>query len=120
MTTKTQEVLQAMFLENTGYSVLDSGGENGRNFQQNQSKVFGEDDVVVDVYDKTDVVVTFDCYMFLVENLTYDNEMQTAYENYAETTDDWGLPVMEEFAKQIEDVEIARLMLFFKSTGGVM
>ncbi len=84
--TDTKKMLAEMLTQNTGTHFLDSGGQSGRNFQQNagvnfeaqpastyKAYIMGNND------DKLDLVVTHNVYHWLAERVEYDAELQAAF-----------------------------------------
>jgi len=101
--TETEQVLQAMFTENTGRALCDSGGAYGRNWQRNQGVNFLETpEVTVDRFGFHPRVSAFHMLNDLV---TYDPEMQARFEAYvAEHDHPSNLVDMEAFVEdEIED-----------------
>ncbi len=91
-TSKTAEKVAEMMLENTGTHFLDSGGANGRAWQQNQGTVFAETPVAVLEISKYGIEFTIGTYHFLTEKLTWDEEGNQALD---EMEEEWGGAVKE-------------------------
>jgi len=95
--TKTEAVILEMLLENTGKSMLDSGGDHGRAWQRNQAS--GAEAIT------EAPAVTFDygspvlsVYHFLTEHLEYAPMLDAAYSVWDEThPDDGWLETVDSF-----------------------
>lgn len=83
----TREVLHSMFTENTGVHICDSGGLNGRAWQQNRENhpevqpevkvtFYGEDGEAVEVFQQ------INAYKWCLHNLEYSPEWQTKFEKH--------------------------------------
>lgn len=67
------EVLQEMFTENTGKHMLDSGGDNGRQWQRNQTRDFEKEPTAeIEYYDGKFSHVNVNTYHYLKEVLEVD------------------------------------------------
>lgn len=71
LTTSTREVVAGMLCENTGVSILDSGGDSGRHWQRNTGLTVSDwecrPSVTVDEYGD----VSVDVFHYMVANLDY-------------------------------------------------
>lgn len=99
--------LVSMLKENTGIAMMDSGGESGRAWQQNQGKNFeGERSFKIELNSRNDFIVTLSTYHFLKEKLqmTPSSEaLQRKFKAFAKKHEDaYDLSNMEEFAEQLE------------------
>lgn len=93
-TTSTADVLAAMFTENTGRHMLDSGGAYGRNFERNAGREFLNEptasfDICRDVW-----YVQRSTFHFLNERLEFDAERQAEFDKVAETMPDDSWPAV--------------------------
>ena len=101
-TTNTAEVLAAMFTENTGAHLLDSGGAYGRNWERHQGKTVRDflaaPYLVIDRYG-----VTVDAFQYLNERLSFDRVIDAAFQNFLDLNEEeFGyLEAMEEFPKTL-------------------
>jgi hypothetical protein len=97
-TTNTAEVLAALFTENTGAHLLDSGGAYGRHWERHQGKTVRDflaaPELTIDAYG-----VTRDAYRWLVDRLDYDPVMDAAFQAFLDLNQEvFGyLEAMEEF-----------------------
>lgn len=91
----TADVLAAMFTENTGRHMLDSGGAYGRNFERNAGRV--TDDFMAEPhgYYREYTGPTLSTFHFLHDRLDFDAELQAEFDAYCEADDIWGLPAAE-------------------------
>jgi hypothetical protein len=98
---ETERVLIEMMTENTGRHMLDSGGAYGRNWEQNQDLGF----VKAPAVELSDygVYVSHNVYHWLKERVTYDEELDTRFQEFCKGREDthW-LQDMEEFAESLE------------------
>lgn len=106
----TGRKLAAMFHENTGRAMLDSGGAYGRHWERNQGKDFNKVPEAVSEFSihngKLEVSVTVDAYHWLVERLWYDADMQRKFKrfsNRADNRDSYNLELMEQFPKFLKE-----------------
>jgi hypothetical protein len=117
---QTEKVLVTMMRENTGASILDSGGAYGRAWQRALKEDFGKRERAtvegrVSHYNgKTELCldVTIDLFSYLAEKLTYDRAMTRQFEKFSklpENENDHWLDMMHEFPKWIADKRDARL-----------
>lgn len=98
--TETAEVLAAMLAENTGTSILDSGGAYGRHWQRNAGKTaadwLGEPAATVDRYG-----VTLSVFHYLLARLEHSPELESRWAEHVEANPDEGwVYLMESFAGQ--------------------
>jgi hypothetical protein len=80
MTSKTDEVLLGMLLENTGCHFLDSGGDSGRHWQQNQQRDIVNEPPSVLSFRYGDISVTHRVFHWLRERITCDDEATDAFD----------------------------------------
>ena len=117
---QTERVLAMMMRENTGASILDSGGAYGRAWQKALTEDFskrerGTVEGRVSHYNgKTELCldVTIDLFSFLSEKLTYDRAMTRQFEKFAklpENENEHWLGMMREFPEWISDKRGASL-----------
>lgn len=111
--TLTQRVLVHMLRENTGASILDSGGTSGRAWQQNQLVDFFARPRATATFRaytygdrpmKLEIDFTLDVFHFLSNAADYDRAMTRAYNKFAalpENADDCHLGLMEAFPEWI-------------------
>jgi len=98
--TKTQEILQEMLKENTGRSMLDSGGAYGRNWERNQGVDFmAQPESVLDFC--WGLSVTHNVFHWLTEKLDYAPELDAAFHGWAESSGECWL---EDMKKWVEDI----------------
>lgn len=88
----TAHKLAAMFTENTGRSMLDSGDAYGRQWERNQGLALGDFLARPEVTVDADGEITVDMFNFLNERLTYDARLDGAWQAFdAEHPDlSWG------------------------------
>jgi hypothetical protein len=113
----TERVLVHMMRENTGASILDSGGAYGRAWQRNLTRDFSQVEdatlsghVYVSTYGKDagknvlSLDVTIDLFTYLASRLDYDRALTRAFRKFSAERDSrsW-LEDMEEFPKYIAD-----------------
>jgi hypothetical protein len=96
--TRTEEAVYEMLIENTGRHLLDSGGENGRSWQRNQSKSI-EDfrNEPRTIFDTKYYDATVSLFHHLTEKLTYSPEYTEDFNDWAGQRDDSWLELMEEY-----------------------
>jgi hypothetical protein len=75
----TAHKLAAMFTENTGRSMLDSGGAYGRAWERNQGLTVGDFLARPEVTVEPDGELTVDMFNFLNERLTYEPRLDGAW-----------------------------------------
>jgi len=89
----TKQIIFSMLTENTGTHMLDSGGDNGRHWQQNQ-------DLTIEALDKAEgatfdpwsikygeISVTINLYHFLTDRLEHDAEKSEALDAFGRSED---------------------------------
>lgn len=102
-TTNTADILAAMFTENTGRHMLDSGGAYGRNWERHAGKTV-EAFTAAPTATADDYGVTVDAFHWLLDRVTYAPQLQEQLELFAaENPDEWGLALAEAFAGQYDD-----------------
>lgn len=95
---QTKAVLAAMFTENTGRAMCDSGDYYGRSWQQNQGKTVAdfekepEAKLHVSLYrhsepPKAELLVTVSAYHFLKDRLSFEEWLQRAFDAYVAGTE---------------------------------
>lgn len=105
------KVIAEMLTENTGISMLDSGGASSRGWQQNQGRDFKKEDaVIVEAYEDDDqVTIYFNLFHFLTSYLELNDntkKLQKKFDKFArspEQEDEVWLVSMEEFASMMDD-----------------
>jgi hypothetical protein len=104
---QTKKVLASMLRENTGASVLDSGGAYGRSWQRNLAKPFWEEPATaleVHVYDgHASFEVTHNVFHWLAERLTYDRGMTKRLRKLGEREDLYGMRLAERFPEWLAE-----------------
>jgi hypothetical protein len=117
---QTEKVLVTMMRDNTGASILDSGGAYGRAWQRALKEDFGKRERAtvegrVSRYNgKTELCldVSIDLFSYLAEKLTYDRAMTRQFEKFSklpENENDHWLGLMRAFPEWIADKRDARL-----------
>src|SRR5271166_509568 len=122
---QTQKVLACMMRENTGASILDSGGAYGRAWQRALKEDFGKREratlearVSTSPYGRRpnvlelDLSVTIDLFTFLSEKLEYDRALTRQFEKFSalpENEDGHWLDLMRAFPEWIADKRGASL-----------
>ena len=118
---QTERVLAVMMRENTGASILDSGGAYGRAWQRALREDFGKREraTVEGRVSKTRegkselwLDVTIDLFSYLSEKLTYDRAMTRQFEKFAalpENENEHWLGMMRAFPDWIADKRRSRL-----------
>jgi hypothetical protein len=117
---QTERVLVRMMRENTGASILDSGGAYGRAWQRALKEDFGKRERTrlearVGSYSNEaslDLDVTIDLFTYLSEKLTYDRAMTRQFEKFAklpENENEHWLGLMRAFPEWIADKRGERL-----------
>lgn len=89
---ETDRELAAMFTENTGRHMLDSGGAYGRNWERNAGKA-AEDflaapEATIEVWSNNDWYVTRDTFHFLRTRLEYDADLNAELDTFADLNPD--------------------------------
>jgi hypothetical protein len=118
---QTEKVLAMMMRENTGASILDSGGAYGRAWQRALKEDFSKREratIEGQVYknhegkNELSLDVTIDLFSYLSEKLTYDRAMTRQFEKFAklpENEHEHWLGMMREFPEWIADKRGGRL-----------
>jgi len=87
--TATQSVLHDMFTENTGMSMMDSGGDGNRHWQRNQEVVdFREREPFTYSFDGSYLEITKDLFWHLNDALEYDPLGTTKFERWVKGDED--------------------------------
>jgi hypothetical protein len=108
----TKQVILAQLQENTGRHMLDSGGAYGRNWERNQGKTwddFTKDPVRLEAHvytygdvPKLELLGTISLAAWMENNLTYNAELQAAYDAFCKRVDpdndDYDMSLMMQFA----------------------
>lgn len=85
----TAQVLHDMLKENTGVHMLDSGMSCGRHWQRNQARDF-DNEPETTITGRWDYVeVTHNVYHWLKNRLTYNEELDQRFRDYAHRDDDY-------------------------------
>jgi len=79
---KTAEVLKGMLTENTGTHFMDSGGANGRHWQQNQSVDFDAQPETVLTFKWGYLSITHNVYHWLKSRLEFNQEIDDAFNDF--------------------------------------
>lgn len=104
--TKTEKVIEAMLKENTGISMLDSGGAYGRHWEKNQDRDFEKESPCDLSFEDGKAQVEHNLYHWLVERLEFDAKVQEDFDQFAqlgENEDKGWLVVMEAYPKFLRD-----------------
>lgn len=117
--TLTERTLVKMFRENTGASILDSGGAYGRGWQRALKRDFSKRvpaTYTARTYECTygkdsgktclDLCIDIDLFTYLASRLEYDRAMTRQFEKFASlpaNESKYDLELMEEFPKWISD-----------------
>jgi hypothetical protein len=131
--TETEIVLKRMLTENTGVSILDSGFDNGRNWQQNQGRDFDSEPVTSlkfstyrnsDGYTKADILCTLNVYHWLKDRLEIATELDTIFhgrfrKEFDPDDDKYWLELMEEFPKYLAKLRENEGEIRFEEFGGI-
>jgi hypothetical protein len=109
----TPEILVSMLKENTGINFMDSGGTNGRKWQQNAKlnlKAFESEPYVMAEFTEYDgkiqVSARKSLYKYLKQYLTYNEKMTNLFMRWAgkpENTDKYWLELMEAFPAYLRE-----------------
>ena len=92
-TNTTAEKLSDMLRENTGRSILDSGGAYGRHWERNQAvesfdeQPEGKLEFWIHKDGTPDIVPTLNVYHFLLERLEYNEDLDNRYREFVERED---------------------------------
>lgn len=100
---KTTEVLQAMFTENTGRHILDSGGAYGRHWEQNQGLDMTEQPKAWHSYGPT-----LSTFHYLNDRLEFAPAMDRLFNIVMHDSDEPWLQDMLEFANKMDDSPMYR------------
>ena len=96
--TKTEEIISSMLKENTGAHLLDSGGAYGRNWERNQEREFeSEPRATLDLWGDLSISL----YHFLNDRLTYVEDEDEDFHDWAGHRDEYWLTLMEEYPEAI-------------------
>ena len=96
--TRTELAVYEMLTENTGRHILDSGGEDGRSWQRNQSKSLDDfRNEPQTVFDTKYYDATVSLFHHLVGKLTYSEEYTEEFYDWAGNRDVSWLELMETF-----------------------
>jgi hypothetical protein len=106
-TTATAEILAAMLTENTGRHMLDSGGDFGRHWQQNQG-LTTQDFLAMPRAYITEDGVTLSVFHYILERATYRADLQAQYDQLAAVSPN----------SHYEDIEDYLELTGAKATGG--
>lgn len=90
--TETDRELAAMFTENTGRHMLDSGGAYGRNWERNTGRdaesFLAEPEASIEVWSESDWYLTRSTFHFLRERLEWDADLNAELDTFAELNPD--------------------------------
>jgi len=118
---RTERTLVHMMRENTGASILDSGGAYGRAWQRNLTvdfskrpaakfggriykSTYGKGGKTVPEYNRLDLDLTIDLFTYLSSRLEYDRALTRQFRKFsAERNDSRWLEDMEDFPKWIAE-----------------
>lgn len=96
----TEQVIFEMLTENTGRALCDSGDAYGRNWQRNQGKTVEDFRNAPEITQEECPAI--DVFHFLTERLTYSQEWQDRYDEFAaEHLDMYDTERMEEFGAYV-------------------
>ena len=102
---KIETKIAEMLKENTGTHFLDSGQDNNRAWQRNQSRDFAKEPVTtVDIY-KDDMTISLSTYHFLISHLELDDKTDKynkMYDALYKDSEEAHLADMEDFASMFE------------------
>jgi hypothetical protein len=87
ITNLTKKIIASMLKENTGRSILDSGGENGRHWQRNQARIFDTESSYKLEIDRYGIEYTKNIYHFLTENLEYNARLTNNFNSFSAKLD---------------------------------
>jgi hypothetical protein len=102
-------VIATMLCENTGKSILDSGGDNGRNWQRNAGQDLAAQapaNVEFRVYkESVDVVFSISTYHFMNEKLSPSEEFQALLDSFVEDRSKYEgtCEIHHEFIKHLQE-----------------
>lgn len=104
---RTQKVLANMLRENTGASILDSGGAYGRSWQRNLAKPFWEDPATtleVRIYNgKAEFNVTHNVFHWLSSRLEYCRSLTKRMNRLGIREDISGMELTQRFPEWLEE-----------------
>jgi hypothetical protein len=111
---RTERTIARMMRENTGASILDSGGAYGRAWQRNLTVDFSARPIATVEFsvarwhgkDELDVCPTIDLFHYLTSRLEYDRALTRQFRKFAnlpENREDYDLANMEAFPAWIAD-----------------
>lgn len=86
MIDETRRVLAEMLTENTGTHMLDSGGANGRSWQQNQGRDF-ESEPAGTVTGRWGIEATHNIYHWLAERLEYAADLDAELREFSDRSE---------------------------------
>lgn len=92
---KTRQVIAEMMKENTGHHMLDSGGAYGRNFDRNKEIDFESTPFGTLSFKSDYIDVTLNLYHWLVERLTFEEDLQKEFDVFTELPDNEDLSWFE-------------------------
>lgn len=102
--TSTAEVLAGMLVENTGASILDSGGAYGRHWERNKGKTVTDWEAEPKAHAGR-WGVTLSTFHYLNDRLTFAPEVQAEFERFAaQHPDEWGMGLAELFAEEVVEL----------------
>lgn len=112
--TETHRQLAAMFTENTGRHMLDSGGAYGRNWERNQGRgvesFMAEPEAYFTSWGGDDWGVLLSTFQFLADRLEYDADLNAEFDALAEANpDDHWFALAEKFPAHhanLHDLEV--------------
>ena len=108
--TQTAEVIAGMLTENTGRHILDSGGNSGRHWQQQQGMTAADFAARPSATIHEYGYLNIDLFHYLTDVLYYEPEADAAFQEWAAARpDDGWLQLMEEYA---EDDELGHELKF--------
>jgi hypothetical protein len=91
VTKKTEDIIYEMLTENTGGSILDSGGAYGRHWQRNQTKTLEDFKTGPNAWLEPKYgIVTRSLFLFLNDHLTIDEPLTAHFDKFAELNPDAG------------------------------
>ena len=113
---KTERVIAEMMRENTGVSILDSGGAYGRSWQRALTRDFSRRERVSlrasvrgsEGCPRIELDLSIDLHSYLSDCLNYDASMTATYKRFArraEHRDSCDLEIMKAFPKFLEDAK---------------
>ncbi len=107
--TKTEKVLIEMLQENTGASMLDSGGAYGRNFEHNQQRDFRNEPASTVSFNEGFIDISHNVFHFLKERLEFAPKWDAKFRRFADKPENeetgW-LELMESFVSGMIAAEL--------------